>query len=457
MPDAGSRPPTGSVSYDPLKDWGPGEGLPLPDSYWAATAGPQPDDDGVFDQDREADVAVIGGGYTGLSCAYHLSRNHGADVVVLEANVPGWGCSGRNGGNIRPGIGRVPLRDWRRRWGADGAKALFDEQLSALGTVRSLIEDGGIDCDLQDTGLLRVAHRPASIGGLAEDHKLLNEAFGYGAELLDAGDIEKHYFRSDEAFAALRFPDGFAVHPLKLAQGVLRLARGAGVSVHRASPVTGWRSDGSGYAVMTPRALVRAKHVVVATNGYTGDSLHPALRARTLPVLSNVIVTRPMTADEKGETDFRSTAPVADTRHVLFYYRRLPDDRIMMGGRGPIDERTIDHPRWKKRLLGALRSKFPPLSGLTIDYYWAGWVCLPFDAVPHVHHLDEHPNVWFSLGYCGTGVAPALHFGSLLADRIGGDAGIPTALGRPMPEFPLAAFRRLGQRVMYAWYRLRDA
>ena len=89
---------------------------------------------------------------------------------------------------------------------------------------------------------------------------------------------------------------------------------------------------------------------------------------------------------------FRSTAPVADTRHVLFYYRRLPDDRIMMGGRGPIDERTVDRPRWKKRLLGALRNKFPPLSGLTIDYYWAGWVCLPFDAVPHVHHLDEHPK-----------------------------------------------------------------
>jgi len=154
---------------------------------------------------------------------------------------------------------------------------------------------------------------------------------------------------------------------------------------------------------------------------------------------------------------FRSTAPVADTRHVLFYYRRLPDDRIMMGGRGPIDERTVNHPRWKARLLGALRNKFPPLSGLTIDYYWAGWVCLPFDAMPHVHHLDEHPNVWFSLGYCGTGVAPALHFGSLLADRIGGRGEIPEVLARPMPVFPLASFRRLGQRVMFAWYRLQDA
>ena len=457
MPDGGSRLPARTVSRDPLKDRGPGAGRPLPDSYWAATADPQPEDDGILVEDREADVAVVGGGYTGLSCARRLAGSHGADVVVLEANAPGWGCSGRNGGNVRPGIGRVPLREWRRRWGEDGARALFDAQLAALGTVRSLIADGGIDCDLQDVGLLRVAHRPAAVAGLEADHRLLTETFGYGAELLDAGDVGKNCFRSAEAFAALRFPDGFAVHPLKLAQGVLRLARDAGAAVHRATPVSGWRTDGSGYVVETPKARVRARRVVVATNGYTGDSLHPALKARTLPVLSCVIVTRPMTADEKAETGFRSTVPVADTRHLLLYYRRLPDDRIMIGGRGPIDERTVDHPRWRRRLLKALRKKFPPLSGLTVDYYWAGWVCLPFDAVPHVHRLDGHPDVWFSLGYCGTGIAPALHLGSLLADRIGGgEANVPAALERPMPRYPLAPFRRLGQRAAYAWRRFQD-
>ena len=177
---------------------------------------------------------------------------------------------------------------------------------------------------------------------------------------------------------------------------------------------------------------------------------------RTLPVLSNVIVTRPMTREEKEAANFRSAAPVADTRRVLFYYRRLPDDRILMGGRGPIDERTVDRPEWRERLLRALRRKFPPLSGLTVDRYWAGWVCLPYDAMPHVHHLDGHPNVRFSLGYCGTGIAPALHFGSLVADRIGGGADIPAAVGCPMPSYPFAAFRRLGQRAAYAWHRMRD-
>ena len=258
-------------------------------------------------------------------------------------------------------------------------------------------------------------------------------------------------------FGALRFPDGFGVHPLKLAQGVLRLARQAGAVVHRASPVTGWRADGPAECVVTtPQARVRAKHVVVATNGYTGDGLNPAFEARTLPVLSNVIVTRPMTAEEKAAANFISTAPASDTRHVLFYYRRLPDDRIMIGGRGPIDERTVDDPKWKARLLNALAKKFPALSALTMDYYWAGWVCLPYDSMPHVHHLDEQPNVWFSLGYCGIGVAPALHFGSLLANRIGGGDGLPVALRRPMPRFPAAAFRRWGQRAMYVWYQIQD-
>ena len=176
-------PDSGRYLHDPLNGQGPGTGLPLPDSYWAATAGAYAEDGGALEGDREADVVVIGGGYTGLSCAYHLAKNHGADVVVLEANVPGWGCSGRNGGCIRPGIGRLPLRQWQERWGTEGAQALFSQQLAALGTVRDLINEGNIDCDLQDTGLLRVAHRPANVAGLEADHKLMTETYGYGVPI----------------------------------------------------------------------------------------------------------------------------------------------------------------------------------------------------------------------------------------------------------------------------------
>ncbi len=445
-----------TIPYDPLTATGPGAGLPLPDSYWAATAGPQPEDDGVFQTDREVDVAIVGGGYTGLSAAYHLAQNHGAAVAVLEAHVPGWGCSGRNGGSVRPGIGRVPLRKWIEHWGAENAHALFEEQLAAVRTLRTLIADGNIDCDVQDEGTLRVAHNPGSVAGLDSDHRLMTETFGYGAELLDANEIEQNYFRSSEAYGALKFPDGLGVHPLKLGQGVLRMARGAGASVYRSSPVLGWQSDDDGFVVQTSGAGLRAKHIIIATNGYTGDALHPSLKHRTLPVLSNIMVTRPMTSEEKAATNFISTAPVSDTRHVLFYYRRLPDDRLMIGGRGPINERAAGAPKWKDNLLNAVAKKFPALSSLSLDYYWAGWVCLPYDSSPHVHHLDEFPNVWFSLGYCGIGVAPALHFGSLLAERIGGDKAIPQALARPIPQFPMARFRRLGQRAMYAWYQIKD-
>ena len=450
MPDNETFP------YDPLKATGPDAGLPMPNSYWAATAGPQPEDDGILEVDRDADVAIVGGGYTGLSAAYHLAQNYGANVAVLEAHLPGWGCSGRNGGSVRPGIGRLPLRKWIENWGTENAHALFQEQLAAVRTLRSLISEGAINCDVQDEGALRVAHKPGNVAGLVSDYKVMTETFGYDAEYLEADEIEQNYFKSSEAYGGLKFPDGLGVHPLKLAQGILRMARNAGASVYRSSPVVGWQADHDGILVQTPGGRVRAKHVIIATNGYTGDVLHPSLKHRTLPVLSNIMVTRPMTPEEKNATNFISTVPVSDTRHLLFYYRRLLDDRLMIGGRGPIDERTADAPQWKEKLLNAVTKKFPALSSLSIDYYWAGWVCLPYDSSPHVHHLDDCPNVWFSLGYCGIGVAPALHFGSLLAKRIGGDQIIPYALARPIPKFPMAKFRRLGQRAMYAWFQLKD-
>lgn len=444
------------LSPDPIGSKGPASGFPHVDSYWVASLTDVVEDDGPLMAELDADVVVIGGGYTGLSCAYHLSKQHGAQTVVLEANIPGWGCSGRNGGSVRPGFGRVPLAKWVNRWGHHSAKRLFDEQVLALATVRRLLDDGNIDCDLQDVGMLKVAHCKSAVRGLEADCKILENVFGYQAELLNSNEIKKHYFKSEEAFSALKFPDGFGVNPLKLAQGILRMTRNAGGKVFRASPALKWARDGNGYVVTTEGGRVKAKYLVIATNGYTGDGLHPYFRGKTLPVLSNVAVTRPLTKAEKAEVNFISTVPISDTRNLLFYYRLLPDDRILIGGRGPIDERTVNQPKWKEKLLKALFCKFPSLADLKIDYYWAGWVCLPFSSMPHIHHIENHPNVIFSLGYCGTGVAPAIHFGSLVAGRLSGSEVIPSVLARPLQNYPFPAFRRWGQRALYSWYQMLD-
>jgi taurine dehydrogenase large subunit len=444
------------VVYDPLKAPHPGQGLAHDESYWTATAGAEPGDDGPVAGDREADIAIIGGGYTGLSCAYHLARNFGARPVVLEANRTGWGCSGRNGSFARPTLGRLKYTDWVERWGEARARDLFAESLEALDTVRDLIREGGIDCDVQPEGSLRIAHKASAVVALERDHRVLVETFGYPAELLDGAAIGARHFKGEEAHAALRMPDSFALHPLKLAQGVLVMARAAGAVVHGGSPVTAWRKDGARHVLKTPGGEVRAGTVVLATNGYGPEHLHPVLRSRLLPVLSNIVVTRPMSAEEKAACNLVTTDVMYDTRRMLNYYRRLPDDRMLLGNRGPITADPAVLAAHRDVLLGNLKRKFPPLKDITADYFWGGWVAVTRDFMPHVHHAEGDPSVHYALGYCGSGVAAALHAGRRLAERIGGKAAVFPLLDRPLPRIPFGAFRRLAQRVLFQWYGYLD-
>jgi gamma-glutamylputrescine oxidase len=424
---------------DPLKGRGPGQGLPHAPSYWSAVSGAAPADDGALSGERETDIAVIGGGYTGLSAAYHLARG-GARVTVLEANCAGWGCSGRNGG-----------------FALETARRVFAEALAALGTVRALIRDGGIDCDATGEGHIKIAHRPSRLASLAADAKVWRDQYGYPANLLTADEVQSRHLGGPQSHGALHIPDAIGLNPLKLSFGMLRLARGAGAVVHAASPVSAWRKDGAQHVLATPGGTVRAKNVVIATNGYTAERLHPATSARLLPVLSHIIVTRPMTPAEKNAAAFHSNHVITDTRNLLYYFRRLPDDRIMFGGRGQILDSEGSRAAQRDFLLKELVRKAPALANLTVEHDWAGWVCITADQMPHVHHADDDPSVLYALGYQGSGVSFALHAGKLLADRLAGKPlpSLPPAF-TPLPRFPLPFLRRLAQRAAFSWWRRQD-
>ena len=443
------------MSFDPLESGHPGQGLAHPESYWAATAGPAPPGDGAISGDTETEIAIVGGGYTGLSCAYHLAHNYGARPVVLEANRAGWGCSGRNGSFVRPGIGRRKYHQWVERWGVDGARALFAEGLAAVGTVRGLIREGNIDCDVQPDGWLKIAHRHGRVAELERDRRILNELFGFEAELLDPEAIAAGHFRGTEAYAALRAGDSFGMHPLKLANGIARMAREAGAALHEGSPVTGIERDATGHVLTTPGGRVRSRIVVLAVNGY-GPELHQATRGRVLPVLSNIVVTRPMTAAEKQESNFVTSDVMFDTRTLLNYFRRLPDDRILLGNRGPLRDAPATQARHCVELLGTIRRKFPALRDITADYFWGGWVAVSLDSMPHVTTAEDDSSLFYAMGYCGTGVSAAIQAGRRLAERIGGGAALLPVLDTALPRMPLAAFRRLGQAALFRWYRWRD-
>ena len=400
-----------SAAYDPLRAPTPGTGLEHLPSYWTATAGPEPADDGPAQAQTEAEVAIIGGGYTGLACAYFLARHGGIRPLVLEANRPGWGCSGRNGGFARAAIGRHSPAQTLAKWGRETARRWFGESLAAVNTVRALVRDCAIECDLAEAGHLKIAHRPTRAAALAQEAELLQREFEYPAEFLPAARLRAEHIGGDEAHGALRFPDALAVHPLKLAYGVLAAARSAGAKVHRSSPVVGWSKSNGVHALATPHGTVRARKVVIATNGYTPEHLFPCLRAATLPVLSHIIVTRPMTPREKRESGFVTGHVLTDTRNLLYYWRRLPDDRILFGGRGLITESPGGHSIQRDFLLGELKRKLPALSAIEVEHDWWGWVCLTADFLPHVYHAGDDPSVHYALGYQGSGVAYGLHAG----------------------------------------------
>lgn len=447
-----------TIPYDPLIARTPGTGLDHLPSYWTATAGDIPADDGPVPAQVDTEVAIIGGGYTGLACAQFLASQYGIRALVLEANRPGWGCSGRNGGFARAAIGRHSYSDMISRWGRETARRWFGESLAAIDTVRALARDEAIACDLTEAGHLKIAHRPARAAALAREAELLQREFEYPAEFLPAGRVREEHIGGAESHGALRFPDALAVHPLKLALGTLAAARRAGAKVHSASPALGWEKKNGTHALATPYGTVRARTVVIATNGYTPEHLFPCLSGATLPVLSHIIVTRPMTPREKSASGFVTGHVLTDTRNLLYYWRRLPDDRILFGGRGLISESRGNHARQREFLLSELKRKLPALADIQVDYDWWGWVCLTADFLPHVFHADDDTSVHYAIGYQGSGVAYGLHAGRLLARRVAGDdtqAAIPST-STPLPRFPLAALRRAGQHAMYLWYRYLD-
>lgn len=442
-------------AYDPLSAATPGAGLGHVPSYWAATVGEVSPDDGPAPARLDTEVAIIGGGYTGLSCACHLAREHGIESVVLEANRAGWGCSGRNGGFARMALGRLSAADMLEKWGRDTAKRAFGEMAASLDNVRAMILEGAIECDASEAGHLKIAHRPGRATALQREAEILQREFAYPAEFIGSRELQSSHVGGAQSHGALRVPDALAVHPLKLALGVLRMARAAGAKIHAASPVTHWEKRGAEHVLTTPHGTVRAKAVVIATNGYTPQRLHPAVRATLLPVLSHIIVTRPLTAEEIRASNFVTRHVLTDTRKLLYYWRRLPDDRILFGGRGLITDHPA-HNAWQRDfLLAELKAKYPGLERVSVDYDWHGWVCLTRDFLPHVHHAADDRSVHYALGYQGSGVSLSLYAGKLLAQRIAGrpvENAIPPTT-TPLARYPLHSLIRLPQRAMYRWYK----
>ena len=457
-----TRPLRGSAAYDahydPLTARTLGRGSDYAPTYWIATAGQPPEDDGPVTGDMDVEVAVIGSGYTGLNCAIALARDHGMQPVVLEAHGTAYGCSTRNGGQAQFSAGRLKRSQWIERWGLDVARRLHGEMLEAFDYWRSQIRDHGIDCDPQDGGHYYIAHKASVVPGMAKEAELLRDRFGYGAKMMSRDEVMAEVIRDHEAQGAMFEPDGVGIHAARLAFGYCRLARELGAKVHTDSPVEGWVYRDGRHHLRTPGGTVWARKVAVATAGYAPRGLHARLRDRLLPIMSNSVVTRVLTGAELAEVGAKVGSPLTDTRTLRHYYRLLPDNRLQIGSRAAITGRDAANARHLAGLREGLARKFPALRGIELDFSWWGWVDVSHDMMPRITGLPDLPGAYYALGYGGNGVMYSAMAGRRMAQL---------AAGVRLPDLPIfgselkhegwkTPFRRLGQWGLYQLYHYRD-
>ncbi|ODM44869.1 NAD(P)/FAD-dependent oxidoreductase [Cereibacter johrii] len=452
------RPVPFDPLYDPMTARSLGPGSAYAPTYWIGTAGPAPADDGPVTRDMDVDVVVIGSGYTGLSTALHLAREHGIRATVLEANGVAYGCSTRNGGQAQISAGRLKRSQWIERWGLDVARGMHGEMVEAFALFRGLLRDPAIDCEPQDGGHYYIAHKEGVLPALEKEAALLRERFGYDARMLSREELFRTAVRDEEAHGAMWEADGVAIHAAKLAFGYLNAARGQGATVHPDSPVQGWELKGGVHHLRTPGGTVRARRVAVATAAYATRSLHGRLRDRVMPILSNSVVTRVLTPAELDAVGIRTGSPLTDTRTLRHYYRLLPDNRLQIGSRAAITGRDAANPAHLDALRAAIGRKFPALRGVELDYSWWGWVDVSHDMMPRITAVPDVPGMFYALGYGGNGVMYSAMAGRRLAQLVAGEAvpRLPIFQTELPHEGWKTPFRRLGQWGLYHLYHYRD-
>ncbi|MET3891042.1 glycine/D-amino acid oxidase-like deaminating enzyme [Bosea sp. OAE506] len=423
------------------------EPFPLAPSLWFATApaaAPTP----PLAQDVSADACVIGAGFAGLSTALHLAEA-GVSVVVLEAHEPGWGGSGRNGGQVIPGIKYDPS-EILAKFGPVAGEALIGFVGSTADLVFDLIAKHGMDVPHRRAGWIQGAHTPAMVETVKR-RSAEWQARGVDAQFLDK-DAAGSLLGTDRYLAGWVDRRAGGVQPLAYARGLAKAALAAGATIHGQSKVVALTRSGATWTVRTTQgATVTAPRVVVATNGYTGD-LIPKLRQTVIRPNSFIVATQPL-SDNVAGTILPEGQVVSDTRQLLLYFRKDHQNRLLMGGRGPFRE-PKDASDWAhlERVVGKM---YPQVKGVPFDFRWCGRVALTRDFLPHLH--EPEPGLLVDIGCMGRGVGLQSAMGKAMAAYIAtGDKGRLPFPVVPITPLPLHALNELYVSAIIAWYRLTD-
>lgn len=391
------------------------------------------------------DVAIIGGGYTGLSAALHLAKS-GVQVAVLEANRVGWGASGRNGGQIHSGQRQDP--EWfETHLGRDAARHFFEMGENAKTLVHNLIAEHGIDCELK-SGLLHAAHKSAYVDEYRTHVAHMNDQYNHPLSWIDADETAERMGTSCY-HGAIVDPSAGHLHPLKFALGLANAARAAGALIFeqtRVDEITNWQTPD----LSTSKGGLKAKQLLLCGNGYL-TGIAPKLEARVMPINNFIAATRPLT---DAENPLPGDECAADSRFVINYWRMSDDKRLLFGG-GENYSSTFpkDIESFVRKPLSQI---YPQFKNIEIDYAWGGTLGVTVNRLPCLQKLA--PNVWAAAGFSGQGVTIAPFAGQVLAEATQGNSERFDAFAKlPQPTFPGGKVLRPALLAAgMSWYALRD-
>jgi gamma-glutamylputrescine oxidase len=419
----------------------------LPASYYAATAHSFPAQPRL-EGEESCDVCIVGGGYTGLSSALHLAER-GYSVILLEAERIGWGASGRNGGQLGSGH-RKDQRSLERMLGRDWAYRLWELAADGNATVRSLIAEHGIDCDLTP-GILHAAWKTSEPRWMEEEADYMRRHYAYDKLRFVPREEMREMVQTTRYHAGLLDMGGAHLHPLNYALGLARAALAKGVRIFEGSRVEDI-AQGSPAIVRIASGSVKAKHVVLAANAYLGN-LAPRIAGAIMPINNFIIATEPL-GESRANALIRDNVGVQDTKFVIDYYRLSPDHRLLFGG----GENYSSH--FPRDIAAFVREPmlrvFPQLKDVRIDHAWGGTLAITMKRIPHFGRLT--PNIFFAHGYSGQGINIATLAGKLIAEAIAGQAErFDWMANIKTPHFPGGTWLRYPLMVAgMMFYAMRD-
>ncbi|SLN71287.1 Gamma-glutamylputrescine oxidoreductase [Roseovarius gaetbuli] len=398
-----------------------------------------------FSQARDkitCDVAIIGAGFTGLSAALHLAQA-GEDVCVFEAETPGWGASGRNGGFCCLGGSAASDGMLRKLYGEEARREYRRSEAEAAAFAKALIKEHGIAADLHSDGETLLAHTPKAAADFTARAKQIEADYGVTPSLISGSDLAQNGMQGP-FHGALTTPIGVALNPLKYALGLASAATRAGARIFANSPVTKIEQV-NGFHLSTPKAEVAAKCLIVATNGYSSDDLPGWMRARYLPTQSNVIVTRPLNDEEISTQGWSNHQMCYDDRFFLHYFRLMPDKRMLFGMRGGLFSSANFDKRMHRTIRRHFEAMFPAWRHVESAHSWNGLLSLAPDLTPYAGPIPDMPGAFTAMSFHGNGVAMGSYAGALLADLVQGKAPehlYPKIMQAAPRRWPLGRLRR---------------